>query len=629
MVNIPGTHRDEDDLSVGLPTSRARWFRQYLGDVLLTRTNVKIFLTLIYFMLLSALYIILTTPPADSYEFSIYTPYPSYFWLLIISSIFFGQILVILSILNDTLRKYWILGFLAEVVAICLVLFLPMIRGYFIYGSGDVLTHIGYMQDIQNLGTIDGNHYPGFHLLGFFIHEFTGLSYGAITMMVPAILSLIYILYWFIAGREIIHDRTAIVFLMIIAALPMVVKGLFTPNSLANLLVPLVLFLMVASLRRSNKYEICLILILLGVSMVFFHPLATLMLMSIFLMAHLYNYILNMRSLPKKAQYKSHLLKITAIIGIIFLTWSTYLTLFIKIAEPLVISLLGDESTESAFMAKSQILESVDVDIVYLVKLGMYTYGVEVILGLLVFICTLYLSYLHIKKGERIYLHHSLFFSITCFMIFSVLGITLFFTINAFNWERIYKFAIIFSLIVVSSTFVIMHTRIQSSDGVKKVIFYSSIAIILMLLIYFSIFNLHLSPLMKKEHQQVPAGDYVGMYHFFEHRDPSIPILEYGTNQYRYHHSIYGTKSPNVRYMDNFPLDHFGYDKSHSFGINYNEKQYFLLSEKGRGFYRNMYPEFPDKWRFINQDFQMLELDASIIRIYSNDHLEIYLTDPR
>ncbi len=42
-----------------------------------------------------------------------------------------------------------------------------------------------------------------------------------------------------------------------------------------------------------------------------------------------------------------------------------------------------------------------------------------------------------------------------------------------------------------------------------------------------------------------------------------------------------------------------------------------------------MYPEFPDKWRFINQDFQMLELDASIIRIYSNDHLEIYLTDPR
>jgi hypothetical protein len=134
---------------------------------------------------------------------------------------------------------------------------------------------------------------------------------------------------------------------------------------------------------------------------------------------------------------------------------------------------------------------------------------------------------------------------------------------------------------------------------------------------------------MKKSHQQAPAGNYAGMYTFFEHRDSSIPILEYGTEQYRYHHSIYGRKSPNVRFEDSLPLDHFGYDKSHSFGTNYDEEHYFLLSEPGRGFYRNMYPEFPDKWRFINQDFQMLELDASIIRIYSNDHLEIYLTDPR
>lgn len=629
MVNIPGTHRDEDNPGVGLPISRARQFRRYLGDVHLTHTNLKISLILIYFMLLSALYIILATPPADSYEFSIYIPYPSYFWLLIIVSIFFSQICVILSILNDALRKYWILGFLAEVVAICLVLFLPIIRGYFIYGIGDVLTHIGYMRDIENLGIIDGNHYPGFHLLGFFMHEFTGLSYGAITMMVPAIFSLIYILYWFILGKKLMQGRMAIAVLVVIAALPMVVKGLFTPNSLANLLVPLVLFLMVASLRRSNKYEICLILILLGVSMVFFHPLATLMLMLIFLIAHLYNYILNMHSLLKKAPSKSHLLKITTIMGMIFLTWSTYLAYFIGIAEPLVTSLLGDETTESEFMTKSQILEFVDVDVIYLVKLGLHYYGVEVVLGLLVFICVLCLSYLYIKEGEPIYSHHSLLFSIICFMIFSMLGITLFFTVHAFNWERIYKFAIIFSLIVVSSTFVIMHTRIQSSDGVKKVIFYSSIAIILMLLIYFSIFNFHLSPLMKKAHQQVPAGDYAGMYTFFEHRDSSIPILEHGTTQYRYHHSIYGRKSPNVKYMDNLPLDHFGYDKSHSFGINYGEKHYFLLSELGRGFYQNMYPEFPDKWRFINQDFQMLELDASVIRIYSNDHLEIYLTTPR
>ena len=41
-------------------------------------------------------------------------------------------------------------------------------------------------------------------------------------------------------------------------------------------------------------------------------------------------------------------------------------------------------------------------------------------------------------------------------------------------------------------------------------------------------------------------------------------------------------KSPNVKYGDALPLDHFGYDKSHSFGANY-EEHYFLLSEPGRG----------------------------------------------
>jgi hypothetical protein len=605
------------------------WFRRHLSTIHLTPTNLKISLILIYFMLLSALYIILVTPPASCYEFSIYSTYPVYFWLLIIASIFFGQICAILCIRNDALRKYWVLGFLAEIVAICLVLFLPMIRGYFIYGSGDVLTHIGYMQDIENFGNIDGNHYPGFHLFGFFMHEFAGLSYGVITMMMPAIFSLIYILYWFIFGRELIHNRVGIVILLIIAALPMVVKGLFTPNSLANLLVPLVIFLIVASLRRSNKYEICLVLILLGVSMVFFHPLATLMLIIISLMVHLYNYILSMHSSPEKGQNKPHLLKIAAIVGILFLTWSTYITFFARIGKSLVTSILGDESTESEFMVKSQLIESVDVDIVYLVKLGLYNYGVEVILGSLVLICVLYLLYLHYMKEEPIYLHHSLFFSIICFMIFSALGITLFFTIHAFNWERIYKFALIFSLIVVSSTFVIVYTRIQSSSRVKKTMFYSSIAIILVLLIYFSVFNFHLSPLMKKEHQQVPAGSYAGMYTFLEYRDPSIPILEHGTTQYRYHHLIYGCKSPNInRYEDTFPLDHFGYNISHNFGTHYDEKQYFLLSEQGRGHYQNMYPEFPHNWRFIDQDFRMLELDVSVIRIYSNDHLEIYLTTP-
>jgi hypothetical protein len=577
--------------------------------------------------LISALYIILVTHPADSYEFSVYTTYPSYFWTLIILSIFIGQICAILSTLNDITRKYWIWGFLAEVIAISLVLFLPMIRGYFIYGRGDVLTHIGYMQDIQSIGLIDGNHYPGYHLLGFFIHELTGLSYGAITMMVPAIFSLIYILYWFVLGRELMQNLTANVILVTIAALPMVVKGLFTPNSLANLLIPLVLFFMVKSLRNSNTYKECSILILLCISMIFFHPLATLMILVIFFMAHVYKNMFNSYFLSKYNN-QSHLLEIIAIVGIIFLTWGTYLAMFVDTAEPLITSVLGIENTRSEFIIKSQLINSVDVDILYLVKLGMHTYGIEVILGLSTLICVLYLLYIHIMGGKPIHHRSFLFFSIICFMVFSILSIILFFTIAVFNWERVYKFALIFSLIVVSSVVAMVYRRTRSSSKIKKIILYSLILVTLAGIIYFSIFNCHLSPLMKKEHQQVTKGEYAGMCMFFENRDPSISTLEYGGDQRRFYDAMYGGHSSSVISRGTLPLDHFGYNVTHSFGSNYNSRRYFLLSEVGRGFYRNTFPEFPDRWGFTDRDFQMLELDASIIRIYSNNDFEIFLTEP-
>jgi hypothetical protein len=600
-------------------------FREYLGNVHLTPTNLKISLILIYFTLLAALSIILVTPPASSYEFSIYAPYPSYFWLFLIVSILFGQIYAMLCISNDTLKKYWILGFLAGVIAICLVLFLPMIRGYYIYGRADVLTHIGYMQDIGNIGSIAGDHYPGFHLLGFFMQELSGLPYGVITIMIPAIFSLIYVLYWFILGREITTNRLVITLLTLLSVLPMLIHGLYTPNSLANLLVPLVLFLMVKGFKNVRKSENFALFLVLSISMVFFHPLATLMIMLIFFLAYVYN-LISPHSLSKPNT--SHLLKTIAIVGVIFLSWSTYLVIFVEMTEPLVNSLIGSEISDSQFQNTYDIASSVDVGIISLIKVALYRYGIEGILGLCTLTCILYLVYLHINEKISLRRYYFLNFSSICFLIFSVLGITLFFTMDAFNWERIYRFALIFSLIVISYTVFIMYRRIQSSDQTKKIAFHSLTIIILIMIVYFSVFSFHFSPFMRKDHQQVTEGDYIGMHTFFEKRDPSLPILEYGVQQFRYHHSIYGTSIRNMRTGDSSPLDHFGYNRTYNLGSNYDEMRYFLLSEVGRGYYPNLYSDSPDTWRFTNRDFQMLESDVSTVQIYTNEHLDIYLVSP-
>lgn len=590
-----------------------------------TPMSLSVILILNNFILLSALFVILITPPADNYEFSIYGAYPVSFWVLLIVSVVLGQICAIFSILNNVPRRYWIFGLLTSIIAISLVLFLPMIRGYYIYGRADVLTHIGYMQDIGNIGSIAGDHYPGFHLLGFFMQELSGLPYGVITIMIPAIFSLIYVLYWFILGREITTNRLVITLLTLLAVLPMIIKGLYTPNSLANLLVPLSLFLMLKSFKNVRKSENFALLLVLSISIIFFHPLTTLMIMLIFFSAYVYNFI-SPHSLSKPDT--SHLLKTIAIMGVIFLSWSTYLVLFVDMAEPLINSLIGSEIIDSQFQNTYNIASSVDVGIISLIKVALYRYGIEVLVGFYTLTCILYLVHLHINERISLHRYYFLTFSSICFLIFSVLGIMLLFTMDAFNWERIYRFALIFSLIVVSYTAAIMYRRIQSSDQTKKIVFHSLTIIILIMIVYFSVFSFHLSPFMRKDHQQVTEGDYTGMHTFFEKRDPSLPILEYGVQQFRYHHSIYGTSIHNVRSGDSLPLDHFGYNETYNFGSNYDEMQYFLLSEMGRGYYPNLYSESPDTWRFTNRDFQMLESDVSTVQIYTNGHLDIYLVSP-
>jgi len=291
---------------------------------------------------------------------------------------------------------------------------------------------------------------------------------------------------------------------------------------------------------------------------------------------------------------------------------------------------MGTDAVESEFLAQLDLLSQVEVDIIYLIKLGLFTYGLDAILGLLALISILYLLILYTKGGIKI--PHFLLFSMVCFILFFTLGVTIFFTINEFGYGRVYNVAQIFSLIIISSSVVTAYRRLQNIGNFKKVIFCALTCTIVIVLIVLSAFTLHLSPNIKQVNQQVPMSDYYGMATFFEKRDDSILILEHGTSQMRFHDAIYGRSYPevNIRYdwgggNSLLPVDHFGYNASYSLGSNYDGKRYFLLTTQGKDFYEHMYPEFPDKWRFIERDFERLESDASVIRVCSNGNLALYL----
>jgi hypothetical protein len=141
-------------------------------------------------------------------------------------------------------------------------------------------------------------------------------------------------------------------------------------------------------------------------------------------------------------------------------------------------------------------------------------------------------------------------------------------------------------------------------------------------------FNIYYSPIVKAPNLQVPKSDYIGMSTFLHYRNESVFALEYAPNSYRFFDAIYGhfAKRTNIFFENSkvMPPDHFGYQNETFSYYFYNNSKYLLVNELGRGFYKNIYPEFEYKWRFIPKDFERLNFDDKLQKIYSNRYLEIF-----
>jgi hypothetical protein len=147
---------------------------------------------------------------------------------------------------------------------------------------------------------------------------------------------------------------------------------------------------------------------------------------------------------------------------------------------------------------------------------------------------------------------------------------------------------------------------------------------------YFSTFNLYFSPIIKAPNLQSPESDHSGMSTFFSYRNESFIVLDYGLVSYRFYDAIYGRSVKRVNITLGNPNtiipDHFGYQNETLSQMFYSDSKYLLLNDHGRGFYPNMYPEFKNNWRFSSDDFERINFDNHIQKVYSNRNLEIFIT---
>jgi hypothetical protein len=277
----------------------------------------------------------------------------------------------------------------------------------------------------------------------------------------------------------------------------------------------------------------------------------------------------------------------------------------------------------SQYSSILDITTSAKVPITEIIKLMFYSFGQSIILVIATILSIIYL----IKTKGLDKLNFFELISITEFALFLVLSSLGFFLSYYISFNRIFMFTIPFSLILIASCI----NRILTQDKTErnsKNFFLVICFLALISIVYLSTFNLYPSPLIKKENQQVTAGELKGMETFFEKRNDSVRTLQLGITQLEFYNAIYGrlAKKTNILYGDiTFPPDHFGYLNNTSLAQMHDMPLYLALTSLGRNYYSNIFPGYKKYWRFTEEDFSRLENDPGVDEVYLNGDITIYL----
>jgi hypothetical protein len=218
-------------------------------------------------------------------------------------------------------------------------------------------------------------------------------------------------------------------------------------------------------------------------------------------------------------------------------------------------------------------------------------------------------------------------FICSAFITFLLMYLTIFVLAFTFGSVRIFVYLGMFGCLIISvaleETFNQRKDRSSGPLPIRKAL----AVLVLLVLLTTSVFGLFWAPINRIDTLQVTEGEFAGMAVFFGIRDETVSTIELGTSQLRFSNAIYGLESHRINNEYVAP-DHFDYDRNNSFADSYNGPRYLLINERGRVYWPSIWPEFESKWRFSPQDFEHLELDNGVCRVFSNGNLDVYLTSP-
>lgn len=593
-----------------------------------------------------SLIIIIITPPASRYEISIYDAYPWYFWLFLITSVFLGQILVLTNVFYKSKNqnyRIWIFGVIAIIIPIIILLFMPIIRGYITYGNGDNLYHIGAIKGILQTGRFDtGNFYPNMHILATSFIQISGSNVFDAANFIPRFFFFLTPIFLYLFFNIIFKKKDEMKLALILGSFILFFSYcdlyLFQ-YAQSFLIIPLILYLYFkrGSLERNVGFSILLVILIFSYN--FYHPINSLLLILVLVIIIIILYLLpKITSEDNNINFSLSLIKersinTTLIVALVFFVW--YFSFSYVVGNFYrVFSSIFKRSEVSFIGSQAKIVETYKPQFLDLMRILLLNYGIFLSMALISIICILYILVKQYQNKQKFKFNFCLIFSILNLIVFVLLTGWEILAASIVEWERFATWAYLFSFIAISPVIYSIIFSNKFRNGIFKFITKSFkiaiMCIILMSLTGISVFSLYRAPLASEANMQVTSMDLKGVEWILDNRNHQILINQFGIDQWRYSDAIheYNLSEQETRRHGITAPNHFNYNNTTSLGEYYHINCYLIITRMGKIFYPEVYPEYKSKWRFESKDFDTLQNDNTVNRIYYNGDFEAYMIKP-
>lgn len=560
--------------------------------------------------------------PAKGYELSIYDSTPLITWLFMIVSIAVGVLVIVHQIYTHKYKNnsFWIIGFLILVLDRLLFLYLPYIRGYQGW-RGDEMSHMGMIYDITSTGHFaSDNFYPIIHILPSEIISIVGVSNLTGWAFTSSILYFIlYLFSMYLLSTTTLSKKKPQLLAVILVAL---VNPSWNWPSMSIFLFPLIFYLY---FKRST-ISMCILFVIVLYLYPFLHVLSSMMAIVALLIIELSNIffvIISHRnktdSIPSSKFSSAYILIELTILLLWIFSFSFFNNNF-----KLLFNQLSTREGSNVIGGMSSTLNKLDVHGFEFVQLLFKLYGVNIIFIIFsviaVFIVIKQIRTGSLKKETQNLLSLLSVFLFMCFLYFLyLLGFP---GLEAIQPTRIMSYIMVFTPIFVGFSLDELSNSVSS-----KHLKIGSTIIILLLVSLLSSLSCFASPYVMSPNNQITQMDMAGMKWDIEEKNNTTNSVYIMTPPGRFAMEILGSIQASQRRdldygmydTENIP-DHFDYANCTSLGEVYSKNNYAVITKLDRVIYTKVWKVIG---RFNDSDFEKLEHDSNVSRIYSNGEVDV------